>query len=70
VSLRPTLVLCNPARLGLQNGEWQTNRSLADLTEETREILEEELERRIAGATLFQRENPLVRHVVAQAPAT
>lgn len=50
--------------LGLQNGEWQTNRSLVDLTEETREILEEELERRIAGATLFQRENPLVRHVV------
>lgn len=50
--------------LGLQNSEWQTNRSLADLTEETREILEEELDRRIAGATLFQRENPLVRHVV------
>ncbi|WP_323003811.1 phospholipase D-like domain-containing anti-phage protein [Denitromonas sp.] len=50
--------------LGLHSGEWQTNRSLADLTEETREILEEELERRIAGATLFQRENPLVRHVV------
>ncbi|CAJ3066368.1 helicase, C-terminal:dead/deah box helicase, n-terminal [Burkholderia pseudomallei] len=50
--------------LGLQNGEWQTNRSLADLTEETREILEEELERRIAGATFFQRENPVVRHVV------
>lgn len=50
--------------LGLQNGEWQTNRSLADLTEETREILEEELERRIAGATFFQRENSLVRHVV------
>lgn len=50
--------------LGLQSGEWQTNRSLAELTEETREILEEELDRRIAGATLFQRENPLVRHVV------
>lgn len=50
--------------LCLQNGEWQTNRSLAELTEETREILEEDLERRIAGATLFQRENPLVRHVV------
>ena len=48
----------------MQNGEWQTNRPLTDLTEETREILEEELERRIAGATLFQRENPLVRHVV------
>ena len=50
--------------LGLQNSDWQTNRSLAGLTEETREILEEELDRRIAGATLFQRENPLVRHVV------
>lgn len=50
--------------LGLQNGEWQTNRALTDLTEDTREILEEELERRISGATLFQRENPLVRHVV------
>jgi len=50
--------------LGLQSGEWQTNRSLTDLTEETREILEEELDRRISGATLFQRENPLVRHVV------
>ena len=50
--------------LSLKNGEWQTNRPLADLTEETREILEEELERRIAGASLFQRENPLVRHVV------
>jgi SNF2 family DNA or RNA helicase len=50
--------------LGLQSGEWQTNLLLADLTEETREILEEEMERRIAGATLFQRENPLVRHVV------
>lgn len=50
--------------LELQNGEWQTSRPLIDLTEETQEILEEELERRIAGATLLQRENPLVRHVV------
>lgn len=50
--------------LGLTGGEWQTNRPLADLTDETREILEEELERRIAGATFFQRENPLVRHIV------
>lgn len=50
--------------LSLRGGEWHTNRSLADLTEETREILDEELERRIAGATLLQRENPLVRHVV------
>ncbi|OGA80228.1 MAG: helicase [Burkholderiales bacterium RIFCSPHIGHO2_01_FULL_63_240] len=50
--------------LEMNNGEWQTTRSLHDLTEETREILEEELDRRISGATLFQRENPLVRHVV------
>jgi len=50
--------------LGLTSGEWQTNRPLADLAIETSEILEEELERRIAGATFFQRENPLVRHVV------
>lgn len=56
--------------LGLQNGEWQINRSLAELTEETREILQEELERRIAGATLFQRENPVVRHVVLRKRGT
>lgn len=50
--------------LGLTGGEWQTNRPLAELAIETSEILEEELERRIASATFFQRENPLVRHVV------
>lgn len=50
--------------LGLVNGEWQTTKTATDLTEDTREILEDELERRISGATLFQRENPLVRHVV------
>lgn len=36
--------------LGLTNGEWQTTRPLTDLAPEMREILEEELERRIAGA--------------------
>ncbi|QJD28556.1 phospholipase D-like domain-containing anti-phage protein [Methylococcus geothermalis] len=50
--------------LGVVNGEWQTAKTVTDLTEDTREILEDELERRISGATLFQRENPLVRHVV------
>lgn len=49
--------------LGLTT-EWQASRTLADLKEDTREILEDELDRRIAGATLLQRENPLVRHVV------
>lgn len=50
--------------LGLVNGEWQTTGTLTELTEDTREILEDELNRRISGATLFQRENPLVRHMV------
>ncbi len=50
--------------LGLANGEMQTSKSLADLSEDTREILEEELHRQLSGATFFQRENPLVRHVV------
>ena len=40
------------------------HKTLTELTEDTREILEDELDRRIAGATLFQRENPLVRHIV------
>jgi hypothetical protein len=50
--------------VGLVNGEWQTNKAFTELTEDTREVLEEELDRRIAGATFFQRENPLVRHIV------
>lgn len=50
--------------LGLTSGEWQTSRPLADMAIETSEILNEELERRESGATFFQRENPLVRHIV------
>jgi hypothetical protein len=50
--------------LGLLNGESQTAKTITDLTEDTREILEDELERRVSGASLFQRENPLVRHVI------
>ena len=50
--------------LHLVNGEWQTAKTLADLSEEAREVLGEELRRRIANAPFFQRENPLVRHVV------
>ena len=50
--------------LGLINGEMQTSRPLADLSEDTREIMEDELHRHVSGATFFQRENPLVRHVV------
>lgn len=50
--------------LGLPNGEHRTSRPPTELTGETREIFEEELEREIQGAGFFQRENPLVRHVV------
>ena len=50
--------------LGAAPNEWQTKRTLIDLSEDTREILEEELDRVIDGASFFQRENPLVRHVV------
>lgn len=50
--------------LGLTNGEWQTNKPFTELSEDTREILEDELNREISGATFFQRENPFVRHIV------
>ncbi|MGE3703276.1 MAG: SNF2-related protein, partial [Hyphomicrobiaceae bacterium] len=50
--------------LGLTNGEWQTNKPFTELSEDTREILEDELNREISGATFYQRENPFVRHIV------
>jgi len=50
--------------LGAGPQEWQTTRPFLDLSEDTREVLEEELDRDIDGASFFQRENPLVRHVV------
>ena len=49
--------------LSLSN-EWEVSRPLTDLTDETREVLEDELYRDIAGASFFQRENPFVRHIV------
>ena len=58
------LFSCLRQDLGVSHGEWNISAPLADLTPETREILGEELERTISGASLFQRENPLVRHVV------
>ena len=50
--------------VGLSERQSQCNQPLTQLTKDTREILEEELDRSIAGATFFQRENPLIRHVV------
>ena len=50
--------------LRLSPNTLHTSRPLSDLTEETRESLQEELSRQITGASFFQRENPVVRHVV------
>ncbi|MFC4261122.1 phospholipase D-like domain-containing anti-phage protein [Marinobacter lacisalsi] len=50
--------------LGCAHDEWQTSKPFTDLSTDARDDLEEELHRGIAGATFFQRENPLVRHIV------
>lgn len=50
--------------LGLNDGQSETNRPFTQLSIETREIFEEELERQIAGASFFKRENPFIRHIV------
>ena len=42
----------------------ETGKPVTDLDDLTREVLEDELETRIANAAFFQRENPIVRHVV------
>ena len=52
------------ADLGLEEERWQTTKPLESLSVDTRQTLESELVRRIAGASFFQRENPLVRHIV------
>ena len=56
--------------LGLAKTDWQTYRPLFDLTEDTREILEDDIYRELAGATFFQRENPFVRHIVLRKRVT
>lgn len=56
--------------LNVQPPDWQTSKPRSDLTVETQEVLEEELERTISGASFFQRENPLVRHVVLRKRAS
>ncbi|MEO1019111.1 MAG: phospholipase D-like domain-containing anti-phage protein [Pseudomonadota bacterium] len=50
--------------LSLSDRQTECNSPLIKLSDDTREILEEELERVISGATFFQRENPFVRHIV------
>lgn len=55
--------------LGLSARHSEAGR-LADLDKGTRQDLELELERRVANATFFQRENPFVRHVVLRKRTT
>ena len=56
--------------LGLTNGEWRTNKPFTELSKDTREVLEDDLDREISGATFFQRENPFVRHIVLRKRTT
>ncbi|WP_419613686.1 helicase-related protein, partial [Thiolapillus sp.] len=56
--------------LGLTESKLQSNSPFTDLDDITREDLEGELQRKISGATFFQRENPLVRHIVLRKRST
>lgn len=51
------------ADLALSDDQWQAGK-MDELSPETREDLEDELNRDIRGARFFQRENPFVRHIV------
>ena len=50
--------------LGLPEWQIECGATLVDLSDDTREIFGEELEREMSGATFFQRENPLIRYIV------
>ena len=50
--------------------KWDTKKPLTDLSDDSRDYLEDELDREIAGASFFQRENPLVRHIVLRKRVT
>ena len=50
--------------LALADSQSECTAPLTQLSDDTRELLEEELEREISGATFFQRENPFIRHIV------
>ena len=52
------------------NTDWDVKRPLTDLTDDTREYLEDELHRNISGSSFFQRENPFVRHIVLRKRVT
>lgn len=57
------------ADLGLKDSQWQAG-NITDLSQDTRDDLEDELQREIAGSPFFQRENPIVRHVILRKRTT
>ena len=54
----------------LNNKKWDIRNPLTDLSDDSRDYLEDELERDIAGASFFQRENPFIRHIVLRKRVT
>ena len=49
---------------GVNERKTDTSKPITDLKRDTREVLEESLEKEISGSKFFQRENPFVRHIV------
>lgn len=56
--------------LGLENTVWDIQKTIDNLSEDSLEDLEDELDRDIAGANFFQRENPFIRHVILRKRVT
>ncbi|MCY4358196.1 MAG: SNF2-related protein [Gammaproteobacteria bacterium] len=56
--------------LRINDSEWHSSIPLTDLDSDSRELLEDELQREKSGSTFFQRENPLVRHIVLRKRST
>ena len=49
---------------------WDVKRPMTDLSADSRDYLEDELDRDISGANFFQRENPFIRHIVLRKRVT
>ncbi len=62
-SIREDLDLLNDRKCDIKS-------PITDLSKYSREYLEDELDRNIAGASFFQRENPFIRHIVLRKRVT
>ena len=56
--------------LGMPDNQWQVQQPLTELSDDSREILDDQLHRDVSGSPFFQRENPFVRHVVLRKRVT